>query len=190
MLVDPENPRPDEDVDDVPAPVSIKSARSRRQPIEKNPPGCDICVDGWIGETDDGHPIPCPTCRPAAAQRVARRQTGDQPMSVGTQRHQRVVEDLQRERAAHQETITAAVDLAIALAWSQETKVGWHRALASTNDPAHPTSALAFGALSVLHKTLAPGGIEPVHGCPFCAPYLAADASRTDYERTIADAAH
>lgn len=44
------------------------------QPAEafEHDPRCD--GQGWIGDSrDTEHPIPCPTCRPKAAQAVARR---------------------------------------------------------------------------------------------------------------------
>lgn len=34
-------------------------------------PGCQRCHAGWLGEDSDGRPIPCPSCRPAVAQRPA-----------------------------------------------------------------------------------------------------------------------
>lgn len=44
-------------------PIDSADARERREapdPTDTHPP----CVDGWLGEDDQGRPRPCLTCRP------------------------------------------------------------------------------------------------------------------------------
>lgn len=45
----------------------LRKASERAGPPPALPPGCARCLDGWLPDDDDGHPRPCPTCKPHAA---------------------------------------------------------------------------------------------------------------------------
>jgi hypothetical protein len=49
----------------------LRKASERAGPPPALPPGCDQCLDGWLPDSADGRPRPCPTCKPHALPRTA-----------------------------------------------------------------------------------------------------------------------